>query len=263
VDGLARSAKIPRPSTWRTTAANRRSVYTTVQQPSAASQAAALAPRLRSSSSLTADDHDEGPVQRRESGAGTEDNAATAISPSTTINHFQLLGLPVSFDVDEKRLKASYLRLMMDAHPDKRHPAATNDRTSLEADTDFGGHPALEELASLVTDAFDALQKPHTRALHLLEIHNRPLDESSSTDLVGAPFLMDVMERRETISETSDHVHLQSMWRENKRSIQATCRELTNAFAASDLDRALRLTARLQYWNRIEETLREKMDSLE
>jgi DnaJ-domain-containing protein 1 len=71
------------------------------------------------------------------------------------------------------------------------------------------------------------------------------------------------MELREAIAETSDNNKLQEMWRNNKKAIQETCDGLELAFGSQDWDEAVRLTAQLQYWNRIEETLRDKLDSLE
>jgi Fe-S protein assembly co-chaperone HscB len=177
------------------------------------------------------------------------------------LNHFEILGMPVSFSLDERQMKANYLKLMMDAHPDRRHRAAHGDHTSLEADNDFG--PVVDEVASLVTKSFDVLQKPHTRAGHLLELHEHPLEEAATTELVGEAFLMGIMELREAIAETSDNNKLQEMWRNNKKAIQETCDGLELAFGSHDWDEAVRLTAQLQYWNRIEETLRDKLDSLE
>jgi molecular chaperone HscB len=169
--------------------------------------------------------------------------------------------MPVSFSLDERQMKANYLKLMMDVHPDKRHRAAHSDHTSLEADNDFG--PVVDEVASLVTKSFDVLQKPHTRACHLLELHDHPLEEEATTELVGEAFLIGIMEIREAIAETTDNSKLQEMWKSNKKVIQERCDGLELAFGSHDWDEAVRLTAQLQYWNRIEETLRDKLDSLE
>jgi molecular chaperone HscB len=184
------------------------------------------------------------------------------------VNHFEVLGVPAEFGVDLKQLKANYLRLMMTAHPDRRHPAATPDRTSLEADSDgllLGGDAEEGDgFASVVTEAFDALQRPHTRALHLLELHGRPLDESSSqAGLAGGAFLLGIMQQREAIAEATDPGALRDMYRGNRRAMQDACDRLRDAFDALDIEKALELTAQLQYWNRIEETLRDRLDTLE
>lgn len=71
-------------------------------------------------------------------------------------------------------------------------------------------------------------------------------------------FLTDVMEVRESVDSTSAD-HLQPLWKETKLSIESLIGDLTIAFDEDDLDKAIELAARLQYWHRIESAIREKM----
>ena len=180
------------------------------------------------------------------------------------INQFELLGLPTVFQIDEQQLKTNYLKLMVESHPDKlvsQRGRSPTTPTSAAGNHNSGEHDT--NMASMVTKAFDVLQKPHTRAQHLLELAGRPLEEAATASLVGLEFLTEIMEWRESIQATSDQRKLHE-WRDRCRDrTQETCRALAEALDAHDGDAALERTAQLQYWNRVDETLRDKMDTLE
>ena len=177
------------------------------------------------------------------------------------VNQFELLGLPTIFHIDEQQLKTNYLKLMVESHPDKL-ASQQRGRSSSPASAG-GGSGEHDNLASMVTKAFDTLQKPHTRAQHLLELVGRPLEEAATANLVGLEFLGEILEWRESIQAESDQRNLHE-WRDRCRDRnEETCRALADALDAHDWDAALERTAQLQYWNRVDETLRDKMDTLE
>ena len=171
---------------------------------------------------------------------------------SETTDHFARLGVSRQFLLDPKDLQASYRKLMVEFHPDKHvgRPA----------------HKAAEEEAALITDAYQTLKAPHTRATHLLELLGRPLDEDASTaSLVGPTFLMQVMEWREAIeslshSEESDEAAaLEDLLEDAQGQMQEVMEQLDFAFREENLDQALELSAQLQYWHRITETIQAKL----
>ena len=180
---------------------------------------------------------------RPESGSGNDDN--------TTNDSFRIFDMPYSFNVDEKNLREIYREHMKKLHPDKHSQKSS----SIQVD--------LERQAAAVTNAYDTLKRPHVRATHLLELLGHPMEESATGELVGPDFLMDIMEIRQDIENITDDKALRPLYESNKTRIDETCHQLTAAFEAKDMDKALQLTAQLQYWNRIHETLREKMDSME
>jgi molecular chaperone HscB len=178
-------------------------------------------------------------------------------SSSDIANHhkpddsFQILGLEHSFAVDPDRLKQSYRKLMIDFHPDKHSL-----KNSEEQD-------AFEKQASAVTRAYDTLKHPHTRATHLLEMLGHPMEDQAKGELVGPGFLMEIMEVRESIDSTIGDNALRPLLLENQKRIEETSELLSRAFEQTSMEKALELTAQIQYFTRIDETIREKMKSLD
>jgi molecular chaperone HscB len=168
-------------------------------------------------------------------------------APGNKNNFFEILNISTTFDVDDEQLKQSYRELMNRHHPDKALSAS-----SLE-DSQF---------ASLVTRAYDVLKQPHQRACHLLKLLGKPMEETASGEtLVGTDLLLNIMEIREQVDDCNcDDECLQKLLDENEQRQRECIEQLTKAFALYDLDQALMLTAQLQYWNRIHETIRERMN---
>lgn len=165
-------------------------------------------------------------------------------------DHFALLRVERRFDLDSGQLKGSYKGLMGDAHPD-RHGRASAEEQQRVADH-----------AASITDAYAVLREPHLRAVHLLELLGAPLDEETSSDVLGAGFLMEVMEAREELEEAAgaeDAPRLQALRDANRDAVGALHAALGPAFAGGDLEQARALTARLQYLQRIEAEIRERL----
>ena len=176
---------------------------------------------------------------------------SSVVAPDTEseemLDSFRVLEMPRRFAISEADLKANYRKLMKEFHPDKH---AGKDQQEREY---------VEMKASRVTQAFQELKDPHTRATHLLDLLGNPMDETSQSNLVGNEFLMDVMEIRESIVATPA-ANFEPLWKEMRLKIQQVCEELDDAFEKEDSEKALRLSAMLQYWHRIEETIHEKME---
>jgi molecular chaperone HscB len=164
------------------------------------------------------------------------------------LDSFQVLGLARQFSVSPETLKHSYRQLMTQYHPDKH------------AQTSLPERQEVEQKASQVTHAYQLIKEPHTRATHLLELLDHPLDETSQTDLVGVEFLMHVMELREIVDNANNNDALQEIGKEIKGNIQPLLQELETTFDKEDYTAAMRLSAQLQYWHRLETAIQEKME---
>ena len=73
-----------------------------------------------------------------------------------------------SFSMDTNLLKQRYKQLMSKLHPDLH-------RTKSEEEQDD-----MHDQASVVTQAYRTLKDPQHRALHLLELMGKPLQESAT-----------------------------------------------------------------------------------
>ena len=129
------------------------------------------------------------------------------------------------------------------AHPDRHGHHSAEDQK------------LLADHASDITDAYAVLRAPHMRAVHLLELLGSPLDEGTSSEMLGAEFLMNIMEVREELEEAgAEPSRLQALREANKQAMDKLHSQLRGAFdEARDLELARALTARLQYLQRIEE----------
>ena len=82
---------------------------------------------------------------------------------------------------------------------------------------------------------------------------------SISGDIVGMDVLMLVMEVRELVDNEEDVKELEGMMKDNDERVEDTTRMLEEAFERDDMGEAKRLVATLQYWNRIHDTILEKL----
>lgn len=194
-------------------------------------------------------------------------NGSSSISDNTTgsspirPNAFRLFSLPLSFNVDEELLRTKYHNHMKVLHPDKQ----TN-----ESD---GGSPEDPTVVAAITNAYNVLKRPHLRAMLLLKImkqgandpesHNDDDDHGMHLQDPSNDFLLEVMELQESIHELNNDEELKPYFDENMQRITDTCEQLQKAFETSNIEEFQDLAMKLKYWTRIDETLRNKMTSLE
>eukprot|EP00549_Striatella_unipunctata_P024806 CAMPEP_0118695802 /NCGR_PEP_ID=MMETSP0800-20121206/13434_1 /TAXON_ID=210618 ORGANISM="Striatella unipunctata, Strain CCMP2910" /NCGR_SAMPLE_ID=MMETSP0800 /ASSEMBLY_ACC=CAM_ASM_000638 /LENGTH=134 /DNA_ID=CAMNT_0006594725 /DNA_START=186 /DNA_END=590 /DNA_ORIENTATION=- len=129
---------------------------------------------------------------------------------------------------------------MKELHPD-RHTSKAKDEQDV-----------IHEQASQMTHAYGILSDPHDRSLHLLELHDHPFQDDTKVDMATLAFVMEI---REQVDEASQET-LKILSMENKRRIEETCSVIGRAFEEDNLEQAVLATAKLQYWNRIEESIR-------
>lgn len=173
---------------------------------------------------------------------------ARRCASSTVVDRFTLLEVERRFDIDERHLTQRYKALMSNSHPD-RHGCSGAAVQQQAADH-----------AAELTDAYRVLRSPHSRAVHLLELLGAPLNEETGGDLLGAGFLMQVMEVREELEEAGTQpARLQALRAANDVAVGELHVLLGGAFASQDLEQARSLTAQLQYLQRIEDEIHARM----
>jgi molecular chaperone HscB len=104
-------------------------------------------------------------------------------------NYFELLGLPVGFDIDTGDLALRYRTVQRRVHPD-RHATASAEERRLSM-----------QMTTLVNEAYQTLKDPVRRGRYLLNLDGTTSDSETDTAMEPA-FLMEQMELREGLDET-------------------------------------------------------------
>jgi molecular chaperone HscB len=100
-------------------------------------------------------------------------------------DHFQRLGLPRRFSVDEAALERAYLALSRDIHPDYH-------LTGSEAELS-----ASQELSAALNEAYNTLRDPFARADYLVNLEGGPA--ASEHKQLPQNFLAEMLEAREEV----------------------------------------------------------------
>jgi molecular chaperone HscB len=103
----------------------------------------------------------------------------------TMTDHFQRLGLPRRFSIDEAALERAYLTLSRTVHPDF-HLAGSGAELS-----------ASQELSAALNEAYNTLRDPFARADYLLTLEGGP--SASEHKQLPQNFLAEMLEAREEV----------------------------------------------------------------
>lgn len=168
-------------------------------------------------------------------------------------NHFELFGLPVTFDIDADDLALRYRELQRHVHPDKfANSSGQERRLSLQ-------------MTALVNEAFQTLKDPVRRGRYLLSLRGIDLGDETDTEMDPA-FLMEQMELRESLDEVRQaddpHKHLAELANRIERRLQNGISELRRALAEGTPEgnkKARNAAREMQFL----EKLREEIDNLE
>lgn len=104
------------------------------------------------------------------------------------MNHFELFGLPLQFQLDGSLLASQFRDLQRQFHPDNFATASERDRL------------LAVQKASQINDAYQVLKNPISRAEHLL-VQNGVDIRGEQQTMQDPMFLMQQMELREELEE--------------------------------------------------------------
>lgn len=107
------------------------------------------------------------------------------------MNHFELFGLPVQFQVDGSLLSSQFLELQKRFHPDNFATHSERDRL------------LAVQKAAQINDAYDVLKRPISRAEYLLAHYGVDIRAEQQT-MQDPMFLMQQMELREELEEIAE-----------------------------------------------------------
>jgi len=107
------------------------------------------------------------------------------------MNHFELFGLPIQFELDGSLLSTQFRELQKQFHPDNFSTASERDRLM------------SVQKAAQINDAYQVLKQPVSRLEYILQLNGLDIRGEQKT-LQDPMFLMQQMELREELEEIND-----------------------------------------------------------
>lgn len=156
-------------------------------------------------------------------------------------DHFEILGIPRGFRVDERALETRYRELSRLFHPDRHAGRSAADRRA-----------ALEKMVQ-INEAYRTLREPVRRAAYLLSLRGLELGETDGSKFLPPDFLMEVMERREAFEEArsrGDRKRVQALAQQARRERDEALEALASAFDRDDDKEAASQVSKLRYLDR-------------
>jgi len=161
-------------------------------------------------------------------------------------NYFALFDLPISFDLDQKKLVERYRSLQRTAHPDKFVNATETERR------------LSMQMAARINEGYQVLKDPLERGRYLLELQGIELDDTSAA--MDNTFLMEQIELRERLGEIkgSDNQHqkLQKITSDINARAGEIVGNMSSLFIKNNMEALMQvrdLTRRLQFFRRLKD----------
>jgi molecular chaperone HscB len=159
-------------------------------------------------------------------------------------NPFELLGLPLRFDLSPGDVERRYRDLQRVVHPD-RHAGAS-----------FGARREALSSAVSVSEAYRALRDDVLRAEALLSALGHSVDPASmKADPALLVEMMDLRESMQDARSAGDARRVEGLRARVVAERDTTLAELTRRFEARELESAATLVTRLRYYRRFLEEL--------
>ena len=115
------------------------------------------------------------------------------------LNYFNLMAMPVQFELDQAQLQESLRQLQRQFHPDSQAASATNNVN--RAAQQLLANLKAEQQSSVINEAYQALSSPDSRAKHLLALQG--VEQSINEPIRDLAFLQDAMEFRMALEEAN------------------------------------------------------------
>jgi molecular chaperone HscB len=175
------------------------------------------------------------------------------MTPEFSRNHFELLGLPVSFTVDAAALDDAYRELQGRVHPDRFASASEAERR------------VAMQWATRANEAYRTLRNPIDRARYLLGLKGYDTGEESNTSM-PPDFLMQQMEWRESVEEgraRRDAAALEALRREIEASRAEMHALLARALGGDrNYDAGCSLVRKLRFLDKLEAEIDDAVETI-
>lgn len=152
-------------------------------------------------------------------------------------NFFELLGLPVAFNIDEQLLEANYLKLQQVFHPDKYAGASSAEQR------------VAVQITSELNAARSCLLNEVQRAKYLLSLNDvHVADEQTISDM---DFLMQQMQWREQLESLNSADTVANFKQDMQSVAQSFSTEFVQAFEQKAWDKSQLVLAKMQFMQKL------------
>ena len=159
------------------------------------------------------------------------------------MSHFELFDLPEALDIDLALLKANFLKLQQQYHPDK---ADDKDQALIKS--------------SDINQAYKILSNVDSRASYLLSLKKQ--DHHLDQSINDFEFLQSALEIREQLDEASDTEQLISLKNEVQQWMDSLIREFKIDFAEEDWAEARDTVRKLRFFQKVMNDIEKAEDHL-
>ncbi|MFC3901388.1 Co-chaperone protein HscB [Acinetobacter marinus] len=149
------------------------------------------------------------------------------------MNHFELFELEPALEIDLTQLKAKFLKLQQQYHPD-------NNQDQIEQ--------AIAK-SSQVNQAYDALKHVDSRAAYLLQLQKQ--DGGIEQSIHDFEFLQSALELREQLDEATSSEQLQGLRTEVEQWVNALIKEFQIDYAEQDWSEARDTVRKLRFFRHV------------
>lgn len=160
-------------------------------------------------------------------------------------NYFQLLQVPVSYDLDPKLMSTNFKRIQSTVHPDK-----------------FGNKSSEEqeksaEWSALLNKAYATLSHPVKRGEYLLQLEGLKIPETNES--IHPEFLVEIMEKNEQVQNLKKKDEIEAYLAELQTDLQTFFESLGTEFNKKNHLGAVVILTKIRYYTSIEQRLKEKL----
>lgn len=149
------------------------------------------------------------------------------------MNHFELFELEPALEIDLTQLKAKFLKLQQQYHPD-------NNQDQIEQ--------AIAK-SSQVNQAYDALKHVDSRAAYLLQLQKQ--DGGIEQSIHDFEFLQSALELREQLDEATSSEQLQGLRTEVEQWVNALIKEFQIDYAEQEWSEARDTVRKLRFFRHV------------
>lgn len=157
--------------------------------------------------------------------------------PENAQNYFKLLQIDETFDLNSKELQNKYRKMQTLLHPDKFSNRSIEEKR------------ISEDYSSLVNKAYDILQSPLKRAVHLLNLKGETIQENERID--DKDLLMEIMELNERVEQVSTPEELKNLNKENNLALKHLNDKLSENFKQNNLLEVKKLIIKMRYYDSV------------